>query len=886
MALACIRRRAVTVWLGVAVIATRLAAFEGTTVLHSGPDRIDLAGASDSSGIVAWTRMGINPSIDRTLSVRLVTSDASVFSVGPDRRIRPVGDGTAELRVIDDGDGELLTNRIPVAVRGARVQSPPDFRREIEPLLTRQGCNQGGCHGKMAGQNGFRLSLRGYAPELDHAWITQELGGRRINPAVPGESLLVTKPLGIVPHEGLVRFAEDSRYHRTLVDWVAARAPGPGDEADAAAVALEVYPGERTWQVGSTQQLLVRARWADGHARDVTWLAQFFSNDVVTATVTPDGQVKTLRPGETSVRAHYQGLVAVIRVTVPFVREIEPWRFAKRQNAVDDAVFAKLAALRIPPSPRCDDATFLRRAMLDVLGVLPTVAEARQFAEDATPDKRAKLVDALLDRPEFADYWTLQLADLFQNRKERDHDVRGTKGVRGFHAWLHDQVAANTPWDVLARRVLTARGDVQAVPEAGYFVTLVGEKPPVESEATDAVAQGFLGTRIGCARCHNHPLERYTQDDFYRFAAFFSRMHLDRKEPAAGTTELVAFNKEHWEKSRRLAELGAKLDETRASALSGTAADPAKARGEAEEKRREFAKVKREMEESDASKPEAWQPRLRRNLDARTFDRQPLEWTPGEDPRERLASWITSTNNPYFRGALVNRLWRHFMGVGMVEPVDDLRASNPPSNQELWDLLGRELVSHGHDWKHVMRLILNSRTYQLSSATTKGNEDDRRFHSHYFARRLPAEVLADAIARATDIPDRFEGYPVGLRSVQLPEPQVKSYFLGLFGRSERVTACACERNGEVTLPQLLYLQNGADVARKVADGEGRLRRLLRAKRPTEAVVGEMYLCTLSRMPTPAERAAIDGAIAGAKPEEALDDLFWALLNTKEFAFNH
>jgi hypothetical protein len=886
---------ALGVWL---VGTTEMAwAYEGDPSLQTAPARLEFHGAQDVAGVVAWQTQGALPARDVTDRVRLVSSDTRILQVGTDRRLRPVGDGTAELWVVDAELGQ--TNRLPVVVQGAAAAEVPDFRREIEPLLTRLGCNQGACHGKLAGQNGFRLSLRGYAPELDHTWITQELAGRRINPASPDDSLLVTKPLGVVPHEGLVRFAEGSRYHRTLTDWIAARAPGPGEGAGATATAVEVFPGRRIWAKGSTQQLLVQARWADGRVRDVTWLAQFFSNDEVIATVTPEGLVEAKRSGETVIRAHFQGLVSTVRVSVPYPGpatvagsigapwENEPWRFGKAQNAVDEAVFAKLRALNLSPSPRCDDATFLRRAMLDTLGMLPTVDEVQAFLADRSPDKRTRVVDQMLERPEFADYWTLQLADLFQNRKERDHDVRGTKGVRSFHAWLHDQVAANTPWDVLVRRVLSARGSVQEAPEGGYYVTLVGEKTPVESEVTDSVAQAFLGTRIGCARCHNHPLERYTQDDFYQFAAFFSRLHLDRKDPGVGATELVGFSKDQWERARRLKELGGKLDQAQSAALvAGEAPAKEAARRELEQRRQEYARVKREQSDSERRPPAAWQPRLRKDLPAQALDREPLVWNEGEDPRAKLADWVTSTNNLAFRGALVNRLWRHFLGVGLVEPVDDLRASNPPSNQELWDLLGRELVSHGHDWKHVMRLILNSRTYQLSAASTRLNEADRRFYSHYYARRLPAEVLADAISVATDVPDRFEGYPVGVRSVQLPEPQVKSYFLGLFGRSERVTACACERNGEVTLPQLLHLQNGAEIGRKLDDSEGRLHRLVKRGRTPDQIVTELYLATLSRPPTPTERAAVLRALEGAKPEAALTDLLWALLNTKEFAFNH
>jgi Protein of unknown function (DUF1553)/Protein of unknown function (DUF1549) len=774
------------------------------------------------------------------------------------------------------------TNGVTIGAGAARV---PSFRREVEPILTRLGCNMGSCHGKQAGQNGFRLSLRGYAPELDHHWITTELGGRRIQPADPEDSLLITKPMGKVPHEGLVRFEEGSRYHRTLVDWVAARAPGPRSNVDEPdPVKLELLPGDRTYAVGARQPLQARVHWPDGQSEDVTWLAQFFSNDETVAAVTAEGNVAVLRPGETSIRAHYMGVVGVLRVTVPQETAVEPWRFGKAQNPIDDAVFAKLKALGIPPSPRCDDATFLRRAMLDTIGTLPTPVEVESFLEDRTPDKRARLVEAVLGRREFADYWTLHLADLLQNRRERDHDVRGTKGVRAFHGWLHGRLAAGVGWDRLAHEILTAEGDSFSNPAVGYYVTLVGEQRPPESEVTDSVAQAFLGTRIGCARCHNHPLEKYTQDDFHQFSAFFSRMHLDRKEPEKGPTVLVARSQEQVERRQKLEAAKAKV--VAAEGRAGSVGYETSAKKEVEGLRRELARRERELEEVEMKVPATEQPRTRQSVEARALDRQAVNWKRGEDPRRVLADWVTSTNNPLFAEAMVNRLWKHFLGFGIVEPVDDLRASNPPSNPELMAYLAREFRSSGHDLRQVMRLILNSRTYQLSSASTKGNETDRKFFSHYQARRLPAEVLADAVAVVTGVAERFDGHPVGVRAIQLAEPQTGSYFLSLFGRSERVTACACERKGEVTLPQLLHLQNGAETMRKLADTDGRIRRMARPKRELSEAVGELYIVALGRRPTSEELGTVLPTLEGVPREEALRDLAWALLNSKEFNFNH
>ncbi|MFM8469582.1 MAG: DUF1549 domain-containing protein, partial [Limisphaerales bacterium] len=406
------------------------------------------------------------------------------------------------------------------------VSAAPSFREDIIPLLTRAGCNQGACHGKLAGQNGFKLSLRGFAPEEDFDRLAREGRGRRLNFAQPDASLLLTKSLNTEAHEGGARFAIGSREHTLLRDWILAGAPGPLTN-EARVASLLVFAAKAALKPGESAPLTARATYADGRERDVTWLAQFFSNDESTVKVTPEGVATAVRAGETSVRVHFQGLVEVVSFTTPFDNKVKPADFAARNNAVDDAVFKKLQALRLPPASLCDAATFCRRVHLDLTGTLPGAEVAAAFAKDTSPDKRNRLVDELIGSPRFVDYWTLQLGDLLQNRKERDHDVRGAKGVRAFHAWLRAQVAANRPWDALARDVLTARGSVAETPAVGYFIYNVGEKRQSEqSDLPDSVAQAFLGTRIGCARCHNHPLERYTQDDFYHFAAFFARVSL------------------------------------------------------------------------------------------------------------------------------------------------------------------------------------------------------------------------------------------------------------------------------------------------------------------------------------------------------------------------
>ena len=777
----------------------------------------------------------------------------------------------------------LLLLGLPLISRGA---SAPSFLEDIVPALTRLGCSQGACHGKMSGQNGFMLSLRGFDPEADHVRLTRESRARRIDFARPDSSLIVLKALGRVPHEGGQRMLPDSPYHKLFVDWIQAGAPGPLKE-ERRVSRLEITPADSRMTPAESRTLAVRAFYSDGSERDVTWLSQFYSNDESTVRVTPDGKATALRAGEGTVRVHFNGLVAVTRFSMPLSKSVPASAFAKRHNAVDDAVFAKLASLNIPPSALSGDAVFLRRASLDVTGSLPTPEEVRAFLSDPRPDKRTRLIDALLASPRYADFWTLQLADLFQNRVERDHDVRGAKGVRAFHTWLRQRVAGNEPWDKLVREVITAQGSVRDNPAVGYFITTVGEhRAPEQSEAPDSAAQSLLGTRIGCARCHNHPLERYTQDDFYHFAAFFAKVSLDRVNPKDGFTELVSYSQDEFQVVRQLKQAEEKLAKLEAEIAGLSPADAEKKQPQIKQERQRVADLAKQRDGHKTKPAAVRQPRTGKMMAARPLDRLVLSDAAAADPRGALADWLVGQGREQFSGAMINRLWKHFLGVGLVEPVDDLRESNPPSNAALWALLKREFVGGGYDLKHVMRLILNSRTYQLDSEALPANRNDNRFYSHFIARRLPSEVLLDAICDAASVPESFPGHPLGLRAVQLPEPGVNSYFLSVFGRSDRVTACACERNGEVTLPQLLLLNNGDSLLSKLQSPDGRLTRLMR-ETDEARVVDELFLCSLGRLPAAAERTHVMKARKEAPSREAFYlDLFWALLSTKEFAFTH
>lgn len=712
----------------------------------------------------------------------------------------------------------------------------PSFVNDVVPVLTRLGCNSGACHGKLAGQNGFKLSLRGYAPELDHVAITRDARGRRLAKSRPRESLLLTKPLMRVPHKGGRRLDAGSAEYKTLLAWVAAGAPGPV-AGEAVSARIRIEPASRTYRPDQTQTLRVVSYDSKGQRRDVTKLALFKSNEEGLASVDENGLVTARRPGATAVMASFQGQVAVHVVTTPYDQKVDPKVYDARTNFIDDHVMARLRELRLAPSPPCDDATFLRRASLDVTGALPEPEAVEAFLADPSPNKREAVVDRLLASPAYVDSWAQAWGELFQNRVERDGDRRGRKGVRGFAHWLREQVKENRPWDQVVRAVLTARGPLAHEPAGGYF--LVNRRP---EELAEAATHALLGTRIQCARCHNHPLERYTQDDYYGMAAFFSRVKLDGKATDEGPAVEVGL--------------------------------PAR-RG-----RRGGVKVNPE-------KVGVSQPRTGQFLPPRPLDRSEIALEAGQDPREALAAWMTGPNNRMVARAVVNRVWKRFFAVGLVEPVDDLRVTNPATNGPLFEALCDDLIGHGYDLKRLARLIATSRSYGLSSEPLPTNAADRAFYSHYLPRRLPAEVLADALTHVSGVAESYEGYPEGLLAVQLPDPKVPSYLLDTFGRPERVTPCSCERTSEVTMPQVLHLMNGEALSRRLADGDGRVARLLKSGLPDREIVDRLFLTSLGRPPDDAQRRAVDHALAGDSDRAAVfRDLAWALVNSKEFLFGH
>ncbi len=732
----------------------------------------------------------------------------------------------------------VLALILPLPLLGAAAEKV-SFRNDVVPILSKANCNGGGCHGAMAGKGGFRLSLFGYNPEADHLAITREAQGRRVETSDPGFSLLLTKPTATVRHKGGKRFEVGSEDYHTLARWIAQGAPGPKPD-DVRLTALTVDPGERQVRSGDTLPLRVRATFSDGKERDVTRWAKFTSADETVATVDGTGKVSVIGPGEGAVTAWYSSRIVIARITSPYTNVVpaEVFAAAPRANFIDDLVLEQLKRLNLKPSPAAEDASFLRRASLDTLGRLPTPAEVREFAEDPGADKHARLAERLLAAPEFVDYWAYKWSDILL--------VSGAKlrpaAVKAYYGWIRARVEDNTPWDEFARRVITARGSSVEEGESNFFA--VHQDP--ESMAEN-VSQAFLSLSINCARCHNHPLEKWTNDQYYQFANLFSRV--------------------------------------RAKGWGGD--------GRSGDGKRELY-----VESSgDLVQPRTGKPQPPAPLDAPAMNL--------DDPRDRrvvLADWLTSPENPYFARAIVNRIWANFLGIGLVESVDDLRASNPASNERLLAALAAHLVEKRYDLKEVMRRILVSHTYRRSSDILPENRDDRRHYSRFFPRRLSAEVMNDALTGITGVPDSYtelllnDGstektafYSNTTRAVQLYDSSVQSYFLKTFGRNQREITCECERSNQPSLVQALHLSNGSTINTKLSAPTGRLAKLLASGLDADRLVDEVYRLALSRPPRVSERQAFAEVFRAAGPEqkrEVAEDLFWSVLTSREFLFQH
>ncbi len=756
-------------------------------------------------------------------------SEGVSFTVSDPRVVRvedgvaiPTGNGKATITATVNGQSATAT------VTVQRFDQPHvwSFRNHVQSVLAKTGCSSGACHGAAAGKNGFKLSLRGYDPQADYEMLTRQSRGRRIVPSEPGRSLLLTKPTGAVPHKGGIRFRPDSLEYRVLAEWIAAGQPGPRED-DPRLERLEILPDHCVLAPGLKQQLVVRAHFTDGHVEDVTRWAKYTSTNLSVADVDDQGRVTVMGHGEGAIVAWYLSRNLVASVSVPFDNEVpaEVYANAPRNNFIDDLVLEKLAALKIPPSPEATDGEFLRRAYLDTIGVLPTPEEVRRFLADSSPDKRERLADELLSRPEFVDYWSYKWSDLLLVSGDRLRP----KAVEAYYRWIRTHVEQNTPWDEFAQQLVTAKGSTFENGAANFYSL---HQDPLDMAET--VSMAFLGLSINCARCHDHPLEKWTNDDYYGFASLFARVR-----------------------------------------GKGWGGDYRQGDG---------LRVIFTVDRGELIQPRTGQPQPPRPLDG-----QPLAFDDPRDRRIALAEWLTAPDNPYFSRAIANRIWANFMGVGVVEKVDDLRFTNPPSNEKLLAAMARYLAENDYDLKVLMRAILTSKTYQRSSRTVPGNEADTRFYSHFYPRRLKAEVLLDAICQVTGVPTKFPGRPVGTRALELPDASIASYFLDTFGRPDRLITCECERSDEPSMVQVLHIVNGETINQKLAAKGNRLDALLKKGLDDGAIVEEAYLTALARFPTEKERRQILEVFQSTPPEQKrqlLEDFFWSLLSSREFLFNH
>jgi hypothetical protein len=744
-----------------------------------------------------------------------LTTDANLSSDGPEVRcdrntVRGLTDGATTVRVNVNGG----TLNVPVTVTGTAAPRRFHFGNDIEPLFGRFGCNSSGCHGKAEGQNGFKLSVFGFDPPADYAALVKEARGRRVFPAAPDRSLFLLKASGQVPHGGGIRIPVGSDAYETVRGWIAAGAPlGRPDEPGVERIRVE--PAERVLDMHAAQQLRVIAKYTDGREVDVTHNARFQTNNEAVAAVTARGQVQTAGvPGEAAVMAAFMNAVAVCRVLVPRSHAID---FPKlpANNFIDPLVDAKLKKLNIRPSGPADDAEYLRRVFLDVIGTLPTPDEVRKFLADPAADKRAKVVDALLERPEYADYWALKWADVLRV----DRQALGAPAAYAYYRWIRQAVAENRPFDRFARELVTAEGPLAEVPEAGFYKVVT--KP---GEAATTLSQVFLGVRVACAECHHHPFDRWAQADYYGMAAFFTPVGVRK----LGVSDVLAAEGESTARHLRTGET------VPATPLGG----------------------------------------------------KPVSSTKG-DQRTALAAWMTAPDNPFFARNLMNRLWAHFLGRGIVELVDDVRSTNPPTNPELLDALAKKFIDSKYDVKAMVRLICASRVYQTSSAPNDTNVHDDQNYSRMVFKRPDAEVLMDMVTQATGVPEKFDGAPLGTRAIQLWDSRIRHYFLRQFGRPMRASACECERNAEPNIAQVLHLLNSDFVQDRLRHDAGTAARLCRTEADDGQIVEELWLSFLSRPPRPDEIKTVVDFVKKAKTRrEGFEDVAWALLNTKEFIFNH
>ncbi len=811
-----------------------------------------LSGRESWQQILVTGRYADAKTRDLTREVRYESMPAGVVVVDANGLVTPIKEGATTLHA----KLGALSASVQVVVKDIETERPIHFENQIVPIFTRFGCNAGGCHGKAGGQNGFQLSLLGFEPQEDFEFIVKEARGRRLLLSAPEYSLLLTKATGLVPHGGGKRLELESAYYRLLLRWVKQGAP-PGRTDDPVVSRIEVLPKERVLARESAQQLTVIAHHSDGSSVDVTRLAQFEPNHPELAVVSNTGLVtaKTL-PGSVAIMARYQTHVAVFQALIPLGLSLDS-PAVKSKTLVDDHVFGQLKRLGVPPSDACSDAAFLRRVTLDLSGRLPSLEETKEYLADAAKDKDAKLIDRLLASEDHAYYFAGKWGTILRNRRTNPAD--DIKPTFAFHGWIKDSLHANKPFDQFARDILTAAGEDTKVPQIVWYREVKEASAQVED-----VAQLFLGQRVGCAKCHHHPFEKWTQDDYWSMVACFSQVEI----------KIPALQKKGKESIKPPATVTHK---------PGVA--------------------------------KAVNPRTKQTLKPSGLGGPKMTLDATDDPRAKLADWMVAPDNPFFARTLANRYWKHFFKIGLVEPEDDLRLTNPASNPELLDALAKHFVDSKYDLKSLIRVICNSHAYRLSAIPNAHNADDKQNFSHFYLRRLHAEVLFDAIDVVTGSKTTFKGLPEGTRAVQLPDNQFQSYFLSIFGRPDSASPCECERGSDATLVQSLYLFNSDDLLGKIRgrvtpsktldpkaknppkgldpnvitkSAGGRILQLASDKRPDSEKVRELYLIALSREPRAEELRTVLAYLDARRDDltAAYEDVLWAVINTKEFLFNH
>lgn len=789
------------------------AAESGANTVEVFPADVNLKFVRDKQTLVVRTTEANGVNRDVTADAKFILADPSKAKIEKGV-VYPVADGQTTLKVEYQGK----TIEVPVKVEEAKTEQPVSFRLDVMPVFMKAECNR--CHGAARGQDGFRLSLWGFDPEGDHYRLTRELSGRRVNLAIPEESMLVTKATGGAPHTGGKLFEKDSEMSKTLVRWLAAGAPN--DPADVAKpTSLEILPKKLVLESpGQNFKITVRVHYSDGTDRDVSSLALFLTSNEGAAKISKDGVITTGQRGEAFVMARYATFTVGAQVIViPKGLKYE-WPNVEERNFVDKLVDEKLRNLRMTPSEICNDETFLRRAYIDITGTLPTSEDVTKFTSDQDSQKRSKKIDELLARSEFVDVWTLKWSELLQIRSGNNNQG-SPKATQGYYGWLHDKIEQNVPLNEMARQLISASGSNFENFPANYYQL---ETDPLK--LAEDTAQVFFGIRIQCSQCHNHPFDRWTMEDYRGFVAFFTQIG---RKPGEDPREKIIFNSGGGE-SRSLVDNHVVPPKF----LGGDAPDCA-----------------------------------------------------GKDRRQVLADWVASPENPYFPKHMANLVWAQYMGRGIVEPVDDVRVSNPASNPELLEALAQKIIEYKYDLRKIVREICNSRAYQTATRANESNALDDRNFAKATIRRMRAEVLLDCISQVTETPDRekFRGLPLGGRSVQIADGNTTNYFLTTFGRKDRQAVCSREEVGP-TLSQALHLLNGTTIEDKITQG-GVVKKLMDSNRTPREIASELYLRCFGRFPTDGELVKLEKywGVTETQPQ-AYHDIFWALLNAKEFMFNH